>query len=119
MVDDARPRLSITQDVEVLIVATNPRVVSVQRLTGRDGVFQLSVEGDFLASLSDDELRAVVAHELGHVWIFTHFPYLQTELLANQIAMRLVSRESLEPVYEKVWQRVGAEGNLAAFLGEK
>ena len=33
-------------------------------------------------------------HELGHVWIFTHHPYLQTEQLANRIAMRLVSRTS-------------------------
>jgi hypothetical protein len=58
-----------------------------------------------------------VAHELGHVWIFTHHPYLQTERLANSIAMRGVTRESLERVYRKVWQREGVKGDLVQFLG--
>ena len=49
----------------------------------------------------------MVAHELGHVWIYTHHPYLQTEQLANQIAMRVVSRESLDSVYGKVWADAG------------
>jgi len=52
------------------------------------------------------------------VWIFTHHPYLQTEELANQIAMRAVSRASLERVYAKVWERGGTKGDLARFLGE-
>jgi hypothetical protein len=119
LVDDSKARLAITGEVEVSIVAANPLVVSVEPVAGRNGAYRLSVEADFLAALNDTELRAVIAHELGHVWIFTHFPYLQTELLANQIAMRIVSRESLEPVYAKVWQRIGAKGSLAAVLGEK
>jgi hypothetical protein len=53
---------------------------------------------------------------MGHVWIFTHHPYLQTEQLANRIAMRLVSRENLQQVYEKVWKN-GAKGDLGRFLG--
>jgi hypothetical protein len=59
----------------------------------------------------------VVAHELGHVWIFTHHPYLQTERLADTVAMRVVSRKSLDRVYAKVWERGGAKGSLAQFLG--
>jgi hypothetical protein len=78
----------------------------------------MSFDARFLASLHDEELIAIVAHELGHVWIFTHHPYLQTERLANSVAMRVVSRESLERVYVKVWQREGVKGNLAQFLGE-
>jgi hypothetical protein len=58
-----------------------------------------------------------VAHELGHVWVFTHHPYLQTERLANQIAMRVVSRGSLAGVYRKLWERGGVKGDLQAFLG--
>jgi hypothetical protein len=111
MVDDFRARLAIPDSVVVVIVPHNDLVVSVERLTDRTG-FRLSVEEEFLGGLTDEELGAVVAHELGHVWIFTHHPYLQTEELANQIAMRMVDRETLEHVYAKVWQRIGVEGKL-------
>ena len=70
-----------------------------------------------MKGLSDDELLAAVAHELGHVWIFTHHPYLQTEQLANDIAMRLVSRDALAQMYERVWSRRGTKGDLVRFLG--
>jgi Zn-dependent peptidase ImmA (M78 family) len=63
-------------------------------------------------------LKSTVAHELGHVWIFTHHPYLQTESLANQIAERVVSRESLVQVYEKVWKALGTKGDLARFVAD-
>ena len=78
----------------------------------RDRGFTATFEAGFLDSLNDDELGAVIAHELGHVWIFTHHPYLQTEELANEIALRVVSRESLDEVYEKVWKRTGTKGDL-------
>jgi len=55
---------------------------------------------------------------LGHVWIFTHHPYLQTELLANQVALRVVSRENSERIYEKVWKDKGKRG-LKEFLDEE
>jgi hypothetical protein len=44
---------------------------------------------------------------------------LQTEQLANQIAMRLVARETLEPIYEKLWKRLGVTGDLNSYLGSK
>ena len=51
------------------------------------------------------------------MWIYTHHPYLQTERLANDIAMRVISRSAFEPVYKKVWARTGIAGNLIEFLG--
>lgn len=119
VVDDFRARLAIPQDVQVSVVATNSLLVSVQRQAGPGQGFLLAFEDAFLRELNEEEIRAVVAHELGHVWIFTHHPYLQTEQLANGIAMRLVTRESLEPVYEKVWKRVGATGDVGRYLGDQ
>jgi predicted Zn-dependent protease len=92
-------------------------MMSVEAPTDTRKTFLLSVEASFLDALNDDELEAAVAHELGHVWIFTHHPFLQTEELANEIAMRAVKRESLERVYAKVWERGGTKGDLARFLG--
>ena len=51
------------------------------------------------------------------MWIFTHFPFLQTERGANDVALRVVSRDALERVYAKVWARGGAKGDLVRFLG--
>ncbi len=118
LVDQLKTDLSLPHDVVVELVADNALVASVERVKGRDNAFRLSLEARFLDELDEDELRAVVAHELGHVWIFTHHPYLHTERLANQVAMRVVSREVLSRVYSKVWQRGGAKGDLARFLGE-
>ena len=92
-------------------------MMSVEAPTDPKKAFLLTIDASFLDTLSDEELEAAIAHELGHVWIFTHHPYLQTEELANQIAMRAVSRESLERVYAKVWERGGTKGDLARFLG--
>jgi Zn-dependent protease with chaperone function len=115
-VDDFRTRLAIESPVKVSVVPTNIRIVSVTPPRPADPAFELSIEGAFLDLLSDDDLSAVIAHELGHVWVATHHPYLQTERLANSIAMRVVSRDSLERVYAKVWAR-GDKGDLAKFLG--
>jgi hypothetical protein len=111
-VDELRARLLIPQEVLVSVVAQDKLLVSVERAEGREGTFALAFERDFLDALSEDELTAVVAHELGHVWIFTHHPFLQTEELANQFALRLVNRATLDRVYEKVWQRTGGKGDL-------
>lgn len=110
--------LSIREKVHISIVARNEKLVSVERSKKRRGEFILSFDETFLSSLDDSELGASIAHELGHVWIFTHHPYLQTELLANQIALRVVTREKLESTYEKVWKDKG-KGDLKEFLGEE
>lgn len=117
IVSDLKSRLQITSPIVVSIVPSNALMMSVEAPTDTRETFLLSVEASFLDVLADDELEAAVAHELGHVWIFTHHPFLQTEELANRIAMRAVKRESLERVYAKVWQRGGTKGDLARFLG--
>ena len=89
---------------------------SVETLAGRSGPFVITADRAFVKSLSEPELEAAIAHELGHVWIYTHYPYVQTERLANDIALRVTSAEILAPVYEKVWQRTGARGNLAEYI---
>lgn len=116
VVDDLRVKLSIDDAVTLSIVEADARMVSIAPPPASGEPFRLSIEGAFLEVLSDDELSAAIAHELGHVWIFTHHPYLQTERLANTIAMRAVSRESLERVYQKVWARDGSKGDLTRFL---
>jgi predicted SprT family Zn-dependent metalloprotease len=88
----------------------------VRRAEPQASSFVVEFDKNFLASLDQEELRAVIAHELGHVWIFTHHPYLQTEALANQKAMEVVGRETLERVYEKVWRIEGQQGTLQEFL---
>lgn len=115
IVDRFRHDLSIAEKVFISVVPKNDKLVSVERSKDRRGAFVLSFDENFLSTLDDNELSASIAHELGHVWIFTHHPYLQTELLANQIALRVVTRENLEKTYEKVWK---GKGDLKEFLGE-
>jgi hypothetical protein len=94
-------------------------MLSVERVrgSGRDpGVFEMILDESFLATLDDEELRAAVAHELGHVWIFSHHPYLHTERLANEIAIRVVHRESLEKLYHKLWTHLGKTASIEEFL---
>lgn len=115
--DDLRGRLEITERVRIEIVDHNPLVMSVETLSGRTGPFVISVDRGFVHELSHEETAAAIAHELGHVWIYTHAPYLQSERLANDVAMRVINRSAFEPVYEKVWSRTGTRGNLIEFLG--
>jgi len=110
VVDGLRQQLSIPDSV-LVTVAPNALVASVARSADRPDTFDLVLDDAFLATLADDELDAAIAHELGHVWIFTHHPYLQTEELANRVALRIVSRDSLERLYQKVWQN-GGKGDL-------
>ena len=118
VVDELKTRLDIPQAVSVSIVERNPLMASVGRDATDASLFVVSFEAGFLDQLSDDELQAAVAHELGHVWIFTHFPFLQTEQLANQIAMRVVSRDSLVPVYSQVFERIRLDGDVNKFVPE-
>jgi hypothetical protein len=117
LVSNLTTRLSISVPVVVSVVPKDPLMMSVKPPAGPEDPFLLSVDAAFLDQLPDDELEAAIAHELGHVWVFTHHPFLQTEELANEIAMRVVSRESLERVYDKVWERGGTKGDLNRFLG--
>jgi len=117
VVSDLKTRLAISVPITVTIVPTNPLMMSVEAPTDQKSPFLLAIDANFLDTLTTDELEAAIAHELGHVWVFTHHPYLQTEELANQIAMRAVTRGSLERVYDKVWKQGGTKGDLARFLG--
>ena len=117
LTDELRTRLQIAERVHVTLVDHNPLVMSVETLAGRTGPFIITVDREFIGELNHGEVEAALAHELGHVWIYTHHPYLQTERMANDIAMRVVSRAAFEPVYEKVWSRTGIRGNLIEFLG--
>jgi len=118
VVRDFRGRLRITPPVSVSIVAANQYLVSVEQASRPQKGFIIKFDREFLPTLEEQELRAVIAHELGHIWIFTHHPYLQTEPLANEKAMQLVDRESLEKVYKKVWQFEGQKGSLEEFLAK-
>lgn len=104
--DEFRARLGITGQVLVEVVSHDKKLVSVRRSSDRKD-FVLCFDQTFLSSLSEEEIRAAIAHEFGHIWIFTHHPYLQTEALANQTAIRLVSRDSLEKIYVKVTEFSG------------
>jgi hypothetical protein len=120
IVNEFRDQLQMLQAIEVTVVPVNNRMVSVEHTAGKAGeigLYTMCFDENFLASLDDDELRAAIAHELGHVWIFSHHPYLQTEALANEIAMRVVSRESLKKIYNKLWIHLGVTGSLDEFLG--
>src|SRR5262249_7271012 len=110
LVDQLRASLSIERDVTVVVVPYHPLVFSVEPTDRTKKHFLLSMELGFLMMLRDDELRASLAHELGHVWIYTHHPYLQTERLANEVGLRVVPREAFESVYTKLWSYEGTTG---------
>ncbi len=109
-VEVLKARLAI-EDTVVVSIGANDRDASVGRSVDHPEAFTLVFDAAFLDELAPDELDAAVAHELGHVWIFSHHPYLQTEELANKVALRAVTRDSLERLYEKVWLR-GGKGDL-------
>jgi hypothetical protein len=118
IVDGMREDLGVVHEVSVELVPSNPLRASVGPVKGAAKTFRLSIDQAFYDQLTEEELRAVVAHELGHVWIYTHHPFLQTEQQANQIALKLVSRGSIEKVYGKVWAAGGA-GSLPRFPDER
>jgi hypothetical protein len=102
IVQDYSNRLGITEPIEVMVSTDKQRLVSVRRLKDESRSFLITFDDAFLAALTEEELRAAVAHELGHIWIFTRRPYLQTEALANRKAAQLVPAESLDRLYLKV-----------------
>jgi hypothetical protein len=116
---DFKGRLGISASIPVAIIDKNERLASVRAIPGRNETYLLEVDATFLASLTQEERRAIVAHEVGHVWIFSHHPFLQSETLANEVAERLVPQESLVKVYKKVWALGGQGSTLAGFLALK
>jgi hypothetical protein len=117
MLERVKERLGLDYPVTLELVPKNRHLISVETVTGPDRKFLVKVEERMLELLGDDELEAALAHELGHVWVFTHHPFLQTEQLANDVAMRVVTRDALARVYDKVWKAGAEKGDLAAFLG--
>ncbi len=117
LVDGLRERLGIAAPVVVRVVERDPRTMSVRARGGHRDSFELSVESRFVAALPAAQLEAALAHELGHVWISTNHPYLQTEQLANRVAMRVVTRERLVEVYRTLWGAEAVHGSLETFLG--
>jgi len=105
--------------VSVFIVKKNDRLASVRPSKKNSNAYFLEVDEGFLSTLAQEERRAMVAHELGHVWIFTHPPFLHSEPLANQKAALLVSQESLRKIYSRVWQLDGQSTPLPEFLRAK
>jgi hypothetical protein len=113
LVDAMRVELELVDyDVTVEVVPDNPLKASVTPVKGSERAFRLSIDKAFLKRLNQAELRTVIAHELGHVWIYTHHPYLQTEQGANEIALLAVPRKSLEDLYGKVWASGTEAGTL-------
>ena len=117
IVRDLCAQLQLNEHVDVRIDANNAKMVSSEPLPDSTAGYQISFDREFLESLNDDEIAAAIAHELGHVWIFTHHPYLQTEALANDIALRVVDRETMKRVYSKLWAHTGTSGNIDELLG--
>jgi hypothetical protein len=109
--------LEVPKRVEVVVVTRNDLVVSVEPIPTPAEGYRVVFEQRFFDRLNDDEIAAALAHEMGHVWIYTHFPFLQTEALANEIALKVASRKNLESLYGKLWTYTGVKGNLEELLG--
>ncbi len=110
-------RLGILPDIKVTVARGNSHLASAQCASRSGRLFHISFDAGFLRTLDERELSAAIAHEIGHVWIYMHFPYLQTEALANRQALRLVSRNDLARVYGKIWKWSGKRENLDSVLG--
>jgi hypothetical protein len=109
--------LDVPKRVEVVVVLRNELVVSVEPLPTPSEGYRVVFEQRFFERLNDDEIAAAIAHEMGHVWIYSHFPFLQTEALANEIALKVASRKNLESLYVKLWAYTGVKGDIQELLG--
>ena len=66
VVADLRERLALRAPVVVSIVPTNALMMSVEAPEEESNPFKLAIDAAFLQALTDDELEAAIAHELGH-----------------------------------------------------
>ncbi len=112
-----KDRLGLSAHIRLVLVDHNNLVVSVQRDAGKRGSYELVAERRFILGLDENDFAAAIAHELGHVWIFSHRPYLQTERLANDVALKAVSRDQLLNLYEKLWKYMDVPGDTEIVLG--
>src|SRR5262245_17472728 len=110
LIDGLRAALPIPSEVKIAVRIYHPLVFSVEPVDKSKDRFLLSMELGFLLMLDDDELHAALAHELGHVWLYTHHPFLQTERMANVIGQRVADRVSFEKMYTRLWEYEGAKG---------
>jgi hypothetical protein len=109
--------LEVSRRVEVLVVTRNDLVVSVEPLLAPAEGYRVVFEQKFFDQLNDAEIAAALAHEIGHVWIYNHFPFLQTEALANEIALKVAPRKAMASLYDKLWMYTGVKGNIEELLG--
>jgi len=109
--------LGVPGHVEVVVVTRNDLVVSVEPLSKPEDGYRVVFDQRFFERLDDDEIAAALAHEIGHVWIYSHFPFLQTEALANEVALKVTPRKAMESLYSKLWVYTGVKGNIEELLG--
>jgi hypothetical protein len=108
-------KLGADWNIHIVVADKNERVVSVERLLEPDR-FIVTFDREFLSTLNEGEISAAIAHEIGHIWIFCHFPYLHTEFLANEIALEMVDRSDLESLYTKLQAVIGGNQTVEEFL---
>ena len=116
VVNGLKKQLGIKEEIRTAVVERNNLVVSVRPVDDHKRVFEILLEEGFLDMLDDEDLYAVVAHEMGHIWIYTHHPYLQTEDLANDVAYKAVSTDAMDRIYAKLRARQAIISPLEASM---
>jgi hypothetical protein len=116
VVNGLKKQLGIKEEIRTAVVERNNLVVSVSPVDDQKRIFEISFEKGFLDMLDEEDLYAVVAHEMGHIWIYTHHPFLQTEDLANDIAYKAVSIDAMDRIYEKLRARQAIISPLEASM---
>ena len=120
LVGDLKARLSLPAPVVVSIVPSNALMMSSKRHREDSQPFLLKVDASFLDTLTDGrDLKRPLHTSSDMSGSSPIIRICRPKSSPNQIAMRAVSRDSLERLYAKVWQRGGMKGDLARFLGDR
>src|SRR5262245_50400127 len=69
--------LGIPQHIRVVVGPNSKMVISVEHDSEADE-YRVLIDPKFMEQLNDEDIVTAISHELGHVWIFTHHPFLQT-----------------------------------------